>query len=161
MFVNDNNNNKDEDEEELEYRDGYGYGYGYDNLINREFYCDLKLVPFVRQLFEIIEMETGFPPDASQKVECLLKKHPNIAGIYSNLHGGYALHWACQKQAPLEVIVALTNVFPNALYECKNSREFTMILMFTKCVHCIMHYVRRHLLMLFFFSCITVARITG
>jgi len=87
MFVNDNNNNKDEDEEELEYRDGYGYGYGYDNLINREFYCDLKLVPFVTQLFEILEMETGFPLDASQKVECLLKKHPNVAGIYSNLHG--------------------------------------------------------------------------
>jgi len=87
MFVNDNNNNKDEDEEELEYRDGYCYGYGYDNLINREFYCDLKLVPFVTQLFEILEMETGFPLDASQKVECLLKKHPNIAGIYSNLHG--------------------------------------------------------------------------
>jgi len=109
---------------------GYDFNYDYDydhdhgndefayeneEEDNRGFCYDSKLVPFVTQLFELLEVETDFPPDASQKVQCLLKDHPNAAGFYSERHGGFALHWACRKQAPLEIIVALTNAFPSAL----------------------------------------------
>jgi len=45
----------------------------------------------------------------------LLEEKPKAAGVYSKYHAGYPLHWACRKQAPLEVIVALTKAFPDVV----------------------------------------------
>jgi len=131
VFINDDDDNDDEDEDEdeeereYEYENGHGYEYDSEEDFYSDFCChNIVLLPFVVQLFTIILDQQGgetcsFSPESCQTVKRLLQDHPEAARVYSNLHGGYALHLACRKQAPLEIIVALANPFPEALQICQ------------------------------------------